>query len=102
MFHYSSLNRNIFAELQKAYGLKALQLIKAAVTRWLSHGSACRRCRERYDQIVEALDEILASNRNAEWIGYRTTLLKPRTVLQITFLKDFLSVIKYTEPPFAM
>ena len=31
-------------------------------------------------------------NRNVEWIGYQSSLLKPITVLQITFLEDVLSV----------
>ena len=69
-----------------------LHLLKAAVTRWLSHSAASKRCRQRCEQIIEALDDILVKNRNAEWIGYRSSLLKPTTVLQITFF-DILSVI---------
>ena len=91
-FHYSSLNRHIFKTLQEAYGMKALNLVKAAVTRWLSHGSACRRCRERYHEIVAALDDILVKNKNPEWIGYRSTLLQESTIYEITFLEDVLSV----------
>ena len=91
-FHYSSLNRHIFTTLQEAYGSKALQLVKAAVTRWLSHGAACRRCRERYVELVESLDQILTQNKNAEWLGYRSTLLEAKTVLEITFLEDVLSI----------
>ena len=71
--------------------MKVLQFLKAAVTRWLSHGAAYKRCRERYEQIIKALDDILVKNRNVEWIGYRYSLLKPTTVFQITFL-DVLSV----------
>ena len=91
-FHYSALNRHILKSLQEAYGMKALNLVKAAVTRWLSHGAACRRCRERYTEIVEALDDILVKNNNPEWIGYRSELLKESTIYQITFLEDVLSV----------
>ena len=91
-FHYSSLNRHIFTTLQQTYGLKALQLVKAAATRWLSHGAACRRCRERYVELVESLDQILSKNKNAEWIGYHSSLLEANTILQITFLEDVLSV----------
>ena len=36
-FHYSALNRSTLTEIQKASGKKALQLVKAVVTRWLSH-----------------------------------------------------------------
>ena len=48
LFHYSALNRSILTEIQKAYGMKALHLVKAVVTRWLSHGATCKRCLERY------------------------------------------------------
>ena len=59
MFHYSGKNRHIVKELQEAYGMKALYTVKAAVTRWLSHGAACKRCRERYTIFVEAIDNIV-------------------------------------------
>ena len=65
-FHYSSLNRHIFTTLQEAYGSKTLQLVKAAVTCWLP----VTRCRERYFELVESLDQILTQNKNAEWLGY--------------------------------
>ena len=38
------------------------------------------------------MDDIVSTNKNAEWIGYRASLLKERTVLEITFLEDVLSV----------
>ena len=47
-FHYSTLNWSIITEIHKAYGMKALHLVKAVVTRWLSHGATCKRCLERY------------------------------------------------------
>ena len=71
--------------------MKVLQHLKAAVTR-LSHGAAWKRCREHYEQIIEALDDISEKNHHVEWIGYRFPLLKPTTVLQITFLEDVLPV----------
>ena len=71
--------------------MKVLHFLIAAVTRWLSQGAACKRCRERYEQFIEALHDILLKNHNAEWIGFRSSLLKPTTVLQITLL-DVLSV----------
>ena len=90
-FHYSFLNRHIFASLQEAYRLNAVNLVEAVITRWLSHGVACLRCREQYTQIIESMDDIRAKRQNAEWIGYRSELLQP-TVLQITFLEYVLCV----------
>ena len=47
-FHFSALNCSILTEIQKAYGMEAFHLVKAVVTRWLSHGATCKRCLERY------------------------------------------------------
>ena len=72
----SSKNRFIFNQIQEAYGLKTLSIIKAAITRWLSHGDACKRCHERYYIILESLDDIIANNPKAELIGIRDQLLQ--------------------------
>ena len=66
--------------------------MKAVVTRWLSHVAACKRCRERYHIIIEALDDIISTSNNPELVTYRNTLLDTETVYQITFLEDVLSV----------
>ena len=49
--------------------MKSLNVIKAAVTRWLSHGAACKRCRERYEMILGSLDDIITRNPRPELIG---------------------------------
>ena len=75
------------------YGIKALSLVKAVVTRWLSHDAACKRCRERYHIIIiEALDDIISTTNNPELVTYRNTLLDTETVYQITLLEDVFSV----------
>ena len=66
--------------------------MKTVVTRWLSHGAACKCCRERYNVIIEALDDIISTKNNPELVTYRNTLLDTKTVYQITFLEDVLSV----------
>ena len=72
--------------------MKALSIVKAALTRWLSHGAAARRCRERYPVIIEALDDIISKNPKAEIIGLREQLLQPITLKQICFLEDVLTI----------
>ena len=54
----SSVKQSIFNEVQNAYGLKSLKLIKAAVTRLLSHGKAAERVLDRFESLVAALDEM--------------------------------------------
>ena len=61
--------------------MKSLNVIKAAVTRWLSHGAACKRCRERYGMILESLDDIITRNPRPELIGHCDEMLNARTVL---------------------
>ena len=90
-FYYSGKNCNILRSLQEAYGIKALNLLNAVVTRWLSHGAAFKRCRERYNIIIEALD-IISTTNNLELVTYRNILLDTETVYQITFLEDVLIV----------
>ena len=91
-FHYSSLNCHTFPELQQAYDLQPCHLAKAAVTRWLLHGQACKTVREQYEQIVPALDKTISKNSNSEWVSCRLNLIISSTVFQITFLQDILSV----------
>ena len=45
-----------------------------------------------YEQIIEALNDILVKNHNVELVGYRSSLLNSTTVFQIAFLEDVLSV----------
>ena len=45
-------------EVQEACGLPKLKLIKAVVTRWLSHGKDANRCPDRYEPLLVSLDEI--------------------------------------------
>ena len=68
------------------YGVKTLNVIKATVTRWLSHGASCKRTRERYPIITESLDDIITKDPKAELIGLRNQMLNSETLLQICFL----------------
>ena len=62
--------------IQEAYCLKALNLMKVAVTRQLSHGAACKRCRERYHIIFDTLDDNITTSSNPELVACRDTVLE--------------------------
>ena len=74
-FCFSSKNRYILNEIQATYGVNTLTIVKAAITQWLSHGAACKRCRECYIVIIESLDEIIFKDIKAELIGVRSQLM---------------------------
>ena len=56
--HYSSQNSFTLKEILAVYGMKTLKVAKGTVTRRLSPVAACKRCHERYNAIMEALDSI--------------------------------------------
>ena len=91
-FYYSGKNYHILKSIQEAYGVQALNLVKAAVTRWLSHGAACKHCWERHHIIIEVLGDIITTSSNPELVACRDALLETATVYQTTFLEDVLSV----------
>ena len=62
--------------------MKALHLVKAVVTTWLSHGAACKRLLERYE-IFEALGQVLVAKPNTKIRGYQSDVLEPSTVLEL-------------------
>ena len=65
-FHFSTKNRYILNEIQIVYGVKTLNVIKATVICWLSHGAACKRTQERYPITIESLDDIITKDSKAE------------------------------------
>ena len=54
----STVKSYIFEEVQNAYGLKSLKLIKAVTIRSLSHEKAVKRVLDRYEAFVASLDAI--------------------------------------------
>ena len=79
-------------DVPEAYGLKNLK-IRAAATRWLSHGHACRRLIDRYLQIVDALDIMIDKKHDPEVEGIRNMLLSKSNVSGILVLCDLLHPI---------
>ena len=73
----SSVKQSIFEEIQQAYEIPSLKLIKAAVTRWLSHGQAGKRVLDRYETLVASLDQIYS-------------LVKTKVIAALYFLTEVL------------
>ena len=86
----SNVKQSMFEEVQQAYNLSSLKLIKAAVTRWLSHGQAGQRVLDRYEALVAALDAIYLRKREPAVRGLRDNLIKPITIATLCVLTDIL------------
>ena len=50
------------------------------------------KCHERYTVIVDALNDIISEKPKPELIGYLSQLLDSKTLIQISFLGDLLSI----------
>ena len=61
---------HILKSIQEAHGLKALNLVKATITRRFSHGAAYSN-----NIIVEALYDITTTSSNPELVACRDNLL---------------------------
>ena len=84
----STVKSSIFQEVQNSYNLTSLKLIKAAVTRWLSHGKASQRVLDRYPQLVEALSKIYERKKEPAVQGLLQQLTHPETGATLCFLSD--------------
>ena len=87
---YSSVKSAVYGEAQMLHGLSKLKLLKAAPTRWLSHGEATKRLISRFHPLVDALDSLINKDHKPETIGIRDELLKPDNVLMLLLLADVL------------
>ena len=76
--------------MQSTYKLILLKLIKAAVTRWLSHGKAVHQVLDRYEALMTALDAIYIRRKEPTVLGVRDELVKPNTNATVCFLADVL------------
>ena len=53
LMKYSSVKSVAYGETQVAEGLKKLKILKAAPTRWLSHGEATKRLILRFQPLID-------------------------------------------------
>ena len=93
LFEYSPQRFAVFLSVQEAYGEEQITLIRAATTRWLSHGMACIRFIDRYQAVIDTLDSIYDERKEAEVFGLRTMIMQKNTVAMILLLCDVLRQI---------
>ncbi|XP_052245734.1 uncharacterized protein LOC127854716 [Dreissena polymorpha] len=74
LFHYSPQRFQVLKAIQEAYGDEKLTLIRAATTRWLSHGNACVRFIDRYEACLDALAAIYDAKKEPEVYGLRLSV----------------------------
>ena len=93
IFHFSTIKQSVFENAQVEYDLKPTKIIKAAVTRWLTHGEACARVISRFHPLIDALDAVYLDKGDAEAKGVRDILLDPDIICMLLLLAEVLSPI---------
>jgi len=93
MFEYSPLKSAVFRQFQETYGQKSLTLIKASMTRWLSHLHACCRVIEHFEVIVDTLDSLYNDMKKPEIYGVCYILTRTDVVAMMLLLCDVLKPV---------
>ena len=93
MFHYSPKKNSILENIQTIYGKKQLKILKAAVTRWLTHGKASQRVLDCFEEILATIDHICIDTNESEARGVRNLLINNKMIFFICLMSDVLAVL---------
>ena len=85
----------LHSEAQIAEWFEKLKLLRAASTRWLSHGEATKCLVSQFQPLIDSLDMMIMKDWKLETIGIRGELLKPETDVLINSKADLLVSINH-------
>ena len=100
-FCYGSLwstglsNSVLHSEAQIAEGFEKLKLLRAAWTRWPSHGETTKCLVSQFQPLIDSLDMMIMKDWKLETIGIHGELLKPETDVLIISKVDVLVSINH-------
>ena len=76
MFQYSPKKGSILGLIQQIYGKKPLKILKAATTRWLTHGKSSVRVLECFRELLLTVDQICSDTNESEGRGYGRIIMR--------------------------
>ena len=94
MFHFSPKKGAVLEHVQSIYGKRPLKIIKAAVTRWLTHGRASQRILDCFKELLETIDHICLETKETDIRGYRNMLMEHRIVFCLCLMTEILAGMK--------
>lgn len=95
LFEYSPQKMAVFLSVQEVYGQRPLILLRASMTRWLSHLHASARFIERYEPVLDTLDNLYAEFKQPEVFGVQHFTTRRDIVAMILLLCDVLKPVNY-------
>ena len=90
MMKYSSVKAATFNESQNVENQRSLKMLKAAPTRWLSHGETSKRAIAKLGPLVNALETLYNEKRHTEIKSFQDPFLNPDAILMLLLLADTL------------
>ena len=93
MFCFSPKKGAVLENVQSIYGKRPLKILKAAVTRWLTHGRASQRILDSFQGLLETTDLIYLETKETDIRGYRNMLKEHRIVFCLCLTIDILAVM---------
>ena len=95
LFEYSPQKMAVFLSVQEVYGHRPLILVKASMTRWISHLHASVRFITCYEPLLDTLDNLYAEFKQPEVFGVRHFITRRDIVAMILLLCDVLKPVNF-------
>ena len=91
IFHFFPKRSSILESFQVIYGKKPLKILKAAVTRWLTHGRYSESVLGCILETLKALNQISIDTNESEVRGSRNLLMDHKVLFFICFSAIYFS-----------
>ena len=95
MFRYRSKKCAIFESIQEIYNKKPQKILKAATTRWLTHGQASTRVLDRFKEILTTLESICEDTFEPELPCQRADMTEHVNIFTLRLMTDILRIINF-------
>lgn len=92
MFHFSPKKGAVLQNVQSIYGKRPLKILKAAVTRWLTHGRVSQIILDCFKELLETLDHICLETKETVR-GYGDMLMEDCIAFCLCLMTDILALM---------
>ena len=82
-----------YTGIRSKHGKKLLNMLKVAVTQWLTHGRASKWILDCFCELMETIDQIGLNTAESKAIGYKILLTNHKVLFYVCFMTDVLSII---------
>jgi hypothetical protein len=85
---YSKVAKLMFKHIQAIVGENPLQIVKACLTRWLTHFRAADRVLEKYDNLLDVFDSCYLKTKDTKYQEVNQRLSDPENVCILVLMRE--------------